>query len=137
LEKSETQSIPMIAIGRCPTSNGIQFYNPASSTFVSSIDYRFQPHVTSGLRFGFKYQPGTFIYHLEESNSIFALKFRLDSNVFVHTHSPPHLATVIGIPSYTNPDIYTVKFQDGTIAENSESSNLHELAPDLGILTKS
>jgi len=50
----------MIAIGRCPTSNGLLFYNPANSTFVSSIDYTFQPHVTSGSRFGYKYQPGTF-----------------------------------------------------------------------------
>jgi len=112
LEKFEPQSTPMIALGRCPTSNGIQFYNPANSTFVSSIDYTFQPHVTSGSRFGFRYQPGTFIYRLEESNAIFAPKFNLEANVWVHTHSPPHLATVIGIPSYTNPDIYTVKFQN-------------------------
>jgi hypothetical protein len=62
LEKFDSQSVPMIAIGRCPTSNGLQFYNPANSTFVSSIDYTFQPHVTSGSRFGYKYQPGTFIY---------------------------------------------------------------------------
>jgi len=137
LEKFESQSIPMIAIGCCPISNGLQFYNPANSTFVSSIDYTFQPHVTSGSRFGFKYQPGTFIPRLEESNSIFAPKFRLDSNVYVHMHSPPHLATVIGIPSYTNPDVYTVKFQDGTIAEYTESSNTLELAPELSGLQKS
>jgi len=132
LEKFDSQSIPMIAIGRCPTSNGLLFYNPANSTFVSSIDYTFQPHVTSGSRFGYKYQPGTFIYRLEESNSIFAPKFRLDSKVLVHTHSPPSLATIIGIPTYTSPDIYTVQFQDGTLAEYSASSNLLELAPAMG-----
>jgi hypothetical protein len=137
LKKFEYQSVPMIAIGRCPISNGLQFYNPANSTFVSSIDYTFQPHVASGSRFGFRYQPGAFIYRLEESNSIFAPKFRLDSNVYVHTHSPPHLATVIGIPSYTNPDVYTVKFQDGTIAEYTESSNILELAPELSGFQKS
>jgi len=48
LEKFAPQSIPMIAIGRCPTSNGLQFYNPMNSTFVSSIDYTFQHNVTSG-----------------------------------------------------------------------------------------
>ncbi len=42
LGKFEPQSIPMIAVGRCPNSNGIQFYNPSNGTFVSSIDYKFQ-----------------------------------------------------------------------------------------------
>jgi hypothetical protein len=31
LQKFDSKSIPMIAIGRCPHSNGIQFYNPALS----------------------------------------------------------------------------------------------------------
>jgi hypothetical protein len=53
ITKFESQSIPMIAIGRCQQSNGLQFYNPLSSTFVSSIDYKFQSNVTSGARFGF------------------------------------------------------------------------------------
>jgi hypothetical protein len=112
LEKIASQSMPMIAIGHCPTSNGLQFYNPANSTFVSSIDYTFQHHVTSGSRFGLKYQPGTLTYRLDETNTIYAPKFKLDSNVHVHTHSPPHLATVIGLPTYNNPDTYTVKFSD-------------------------
>jgi hypothetical protein len=111
--KFETQSLPMIAIGRCPNSDGIQFYNPTNGTFVSSIDYKFQHHVTSGTRFGYKYQPGTFIYHLDESNSIFAPKFPSESQVLVHTHSPPHIAKVIGLPTYDRPDVYTVVFNDG------------------------
>jgi hypothetical protein len=61
INKFESQSLPMIAIGKCPNSNGIQFFNPMNGTFVSSIDYVFQDHVTSGSRFGFKNQPGTFI----------------------------------------------------------------------------
>jgi hypothetical protein len=77
--KFDTQSLPMIAIGRCPNSNGLQFYNPTNGTFVSSIDYKFQNHVTSGTCFGYKYQLGTFIYRLDESNSIFAPKFPLES----------------------------------------------------------
>jgi hypothetical protein len=28
LNEFESQSVPMIAIGRCPNSNGLQFYNP-------------------------------------------------------------------------------------------------------------
>jgi hypothetical protein len=103
----------MIAIGRCPNSDGIQFYNPTNGTFVSSIDYKFQHHVTSGTRFGYKYQPGTFIYRLDETNSIFAPKFPLESQVLVHTHSPPHIAKVIGLPTYDRPDVYTVVFNDG------------------------
>jgi hypothetical protein len=62
LNKFEAQSVSMIAVGRCQHSNGLQFYNPATGTFVSSIDYKFQPHVTSGTKFGYQYQPGTFIY---------------------------------------------------------------------------
>jgi len=100
----------MITLGRCPTSNGLQFYNPQNGTIVSSINYKFQPHVTSGSRFGYKYQPGTFVYHLDETNIIYSPKFPLDSEVFIHTHSPPHRATIIGVPTYTNPDIYAVKY---------------------------
>jgi len=119
----------MITLGRCPTTNGLQFYNPQNGTIVSSIDYKFQPHVTSGSRFGYKYQPGTFVYRLDETNIIYSPKFPLDSEVFIHTHSPPHRATIIGVPTYTNPDIYTVKYQDGTIAEYSSSSEVLEAIP--------
>ena len=86
LSKFESQSLPMIAIGRCQNTNGIQFYNPVTGTFVSSIDCTFQSNVTSGACFGYKYQPGTFIYRLDESTTVFALKFPLDSKVLVHTH---------------------------------------------------
>ncbi len=41
----------MIAIGICPSSNGLQFYILANGTFVSSIDYKFQLHTTSGAHF--------------------------------------------------------------------------------------
>jgi len=30
----------MIAVGCCPNSTGIQFYNPSNGTLVSSIDYK-------------------------------------------------------------------------------------------------
>jgi len=117
LGKFDSQSIPMIAVGRCPVSNGLLFYNPANGTFVSSIDYRFQLNTTSGSFFGLKYQPGLFIYRLDESTSVFAPKFSLESSVYVHTHSPPSIGTAIGIPTYTSPDIYTVTFKDGSISE--------------------
>ncbi len=129
LSKFDSQSLPMITIGRCPHSDGLQFYNPESGTFVSSIDYTFQHHVTAGCRFGYKYQAGTFIYRLDESSTIFSPKFPLDTKVLVHTHSPPHVAEIVGLPSYTKPDIYTVKFQDGSVAEYSVSENVLELAP--------
>jgi len=93
------------------------FINHTNGTFVSSIDYWFQENVTSGSYFGLKYQPGTFIYRLDESNSIFAPKFELDTSVFVHTHSPPSTVTVIGIPTYNSTDIYTVVFKDGSISK--------------------
>jgi hypothetical protein len=100
LKKFEPQSTSMILLGRCPNSSGLQFYNPRNGTFVSSIDYKIQPNVTCGAHFGYKYQPGLFIYRLDESTSIFAPKFALESTVLVHTHSPPSRATVIGIPTY-------------------------------------
>jgi hypothetical protein len=56
LNKFEAQSIPMIAIGHCPNSDGLQFFNPVNGTFVSSIDYTFQQNVTSGSKFGYSYQ---------------------------------------------------------------------------------
>jgi len=102
LAKFGSQSTPMIVIGHCQNSNRLQFYNPVTGSFVSLIDYKFQPHTTSGARFGYKYQPGTFIYRLDETNSMYTPQFNLDSTVLVHTHSPPHKATVIGKPSYDN-----------------------------------
>jgi hypothetical protein len=139
LGKFEAQSIPMIAVGRCPHSNGLQFYNPANGTFVSSIDYKFQHNVTSGAHFGLQYQPGTFIYRLDESTSIFSPKFALESSVHVHTHSPPSIATIIGLPTYDNPNLYTVVFKDGSISQylddilsnvpDNESTSVKPLLP--------
>jgi len=111
----------MIGVRKCPNSTGLQFYNPANGTFCSSIDYKFQHHVTSGAYFGMHYQPGVVIYRLDETTSIFAPKFQLDSPVYVNTHSPPSIATVIGIPTYHSPDIYTVVFKDGSISEYTAS----------------
>ena len=117
LKKFEAQSIPMIAIGQCPNSNGIQFYNPANGAFESSIDYKFQPNTTSEAHFGVKYQSGTFMYRLDEAMSVFAPKFTLESSVYVCPHSPPSVATTVGIPTYDNHHIYTVAFKDGLISE--------------------
>jgi hypothetical protein len=124
LSKFESQSTPMIAVGRCPNSNGLQFFNPANETIVSSIDYTLLPHTTSGARFGYTYQPRTFIYRLDETTTVYQPKFPLDSTVLVHTHSPPHVAKVVGLPSYDRPDIYTVLFADGSISEYSDQSNI-------------
>jgi hypothetical protein len=110
LGKFDSQSVPMIAVGQCPHSNGIQFYNPSNGTFVLSINYKFQPSVTSGAFFGLKCQSGTFIYRLDKTMSIYAPKFLLDNSVYVHTHSPPSIAKVIGIPTYDKLNIYTVSF---------------------------
>ena len=40
--------------------------------------------------------------------------------MYVHTHSPPSLGKIIGIPTYQTPDIYTVVFKDGLISEYTE-----------------
>jgi hypothetical protein len=120
----------MITLGCCPHSDGLQFFNPINGTIVSSIDYVFQPHITSGARFGYKYQSGTFIYRLDETTTMHAPSFPLDSQVLIHTHSPPHVATVIGIPSYSRPDIYIVRFKDNSIAEYSTLDNILEAVPD-------
>jgi hypothetical protein len=121
LGKFESQSTPMIVVGKCPNSTGHQFYNPSTGAFVSSIDYKLQSNVTSGLFFGLKYQPGVFIYRIDESNTIFAPTYQLDSSVYIYTHSPPSLAKVIGIPTYRSPDIYIVLFPDGSISKYSSS----------------
>jgi hypothetical protein len=120
LGKFDSQSVPMIAVGRCTNSYGLLFYNPANSTFVSSVDYKFQLNTTSGAHFGYKYQSGTFFYRLDETNSIFSPKFAIDSMVYVHTHLPPPKAKIIGLPTYDSPNVYTVAFKDGSLSEYSE-----------------
>jgi len=67
----------MIAVGCCANSNSIQFYNPANGTFVSSVDFKIQHNVTSGAYFGLRYQPGVFIYRLDESTMISPRNFPL------------------------------------------------------------
>jgi len=94
-----------------------------------SIDYKFQLHFTSGNHFGYKYQPGTFFYRLDELTTIFTMKYALDSEILIHTHSPPHRAKIIGLPSYDCPDVYTVVFSDVSISIYSDSSNLLEAIP--------
>jgi len=108
LSQFDSQSIPMIAVGRCPNSDGLQFLNPANGTIISSFDYTFLHRTTSGTHFGYTYQPGTFIYRLDETTTIHQPKFALDSTVLIHTHSPPRVAKIIGLPSYDRPDVYTV-----------------------------
>jgi len=128
LGKFEAQSFPMIAVGRCSNSNGLLFYNPANGTFVSPIDYKFLLNVTSGAHFGYKYQSGTFLYRLDDSNSIFAPKFALETQVYVHTHSPPSLATIIGILTNQSLDVCTVVLKDSLLSEYTE--DLLSLAPE-------
>jgi hypothetical protein len=82
-----------------------------------SIDYKFQLHTTSGTYFNYKYQAGTFLYRINETTSIYAPMFNIDSQVLVHTHSPPSIAKVISIPTYQSPNIYTVAFRDGSVSE--------------------
>jgi hypothetical protein len=127
--KFDSQSILMITLGKCPHSDGLQFFNPINGTIVSSIDYKFQPNVTSGTRFGYTYQAGMCLYRLDETTNMYAPSFPLDSTVLVNTHSSPHVAKIIGTPSYTRPDIYTVRFKDDSIAEYSIQDNVLEIAP--------
>ena len=48
--------------------------------------------------------------------------------MLVHTHSPPSIAKVIGIPTYQNPNVYTVAFQDGSVSKYTK--DLLSKAPD-------
>ncbi len=66
---------------------------------------------------------------MDESTTVYAPKFKLDSKVLVHTHSPPHVATVIGLPTYHRPDIYTVSYPDWSIMEYSDKDNILEAIP--------
>jgi hypothetical protein len=63
-------SLKVAADGHCPNSSGLQFYNPADGTLISSIVYKLQSNFTSGARFGYQYQPGTFIHQLDESTTL-------------------------------------------------------------------
>jgi hypothetical protein len=78
LGKFTSQNIPMIAVGRCPNSTGLLFCNPVNSTFISSIDYKFQPHTTSGAHFGYKYQSGTFFIDWMRQIQFFPQSFLLN-----------------------------------------------------------
>jgi hypothetical protein len=64
---------------------------------------------------------------LDETSTIFTPQLQLDAAVLVNTQSPPHPATIIGLPSYDKPNIYTVSFPDDSIAEYS--TDLIESAP--------
>jgi len=70
----------MIAVGHCPISDGLQFFKPANGKLVSSIDYTLLSYSTSGALFGYQYQPGLFIYRLDEPTYIFKQKLYLDAD---------------------------------------------------------
>jgi hypothetical protein len=126
---------------QCPSHGLHSSFN--TGLFIVFPEFRtkdkFQHNVTSGAHFGLQYQPGTFIYRLDESTSIFSPKFALESSVHVHTHSPPSIATIIGLPTYDNPNLYTVVFKDGSISQylddilsnvpDNESTSVKPLLP--------
>jgi len=74
-----------------------------------------------------------FVYQLDESTSIFTPKFPLDLEVLIHSHSPPHVAKIVGIPSYERPHIYTVLYSDGSISEYSDKDNILEDVPTINV----
>ncbi len=53
----------------------------------------------------------------------------------MNTHSPPSIGTIIGIPTYSTPDVYTVKFKDDSIYEYT--ADLLSAAPSYNISTTS
>jgi hypothetical protein len=67
---------------------GLLFFNPANGTFISSIDYKFQHHVTSGSYFGIKIilHPQAFLhldyYHPELRGELAILSFSIVKNVY-------------------------------------------------------
>jgi hypothetical protein len=71
------------------------------------------------------------MYRLDDSTSVFTPKIYLDLTVLFHTHSPPHIATITGIPTYEHPDVYTVVFHDSSITEYTDSNNILEALPEL------
>jgi len=50
--------------------------------------------------------------------------------ILVHTHSPPHTATIVGLPSYDQPEVYTVSFLNGSLAEYPGNAGLLEAMSD-------
>ena len=74
-----------------------------------------------------------FVYQLDESTSIFTPKFPLDLEVLIHSHSPPHVAKIVGIPSYERPHIYTVLYLDGSISEYSDKYIILEAVPTINV----
>jgi len=57
---------------------------------------------------------------------MFFPKFPLESTVLAHPHSPPHQNTIIGVPTYLHPNIYTIKYSDGSISEYSDTDGILE-----------
>jgi hypothetical protein len=67
--KWQPQSLKCIAVGRCPTSNGILFYHPPSKqTLTCSDGYKFDMFSPSGLQFNLKFDSG-FIFSTESTRA--------------------------------------------------------------------
>ena len=56
--------------------------------------------------------------------------------MLIHTHSPPHVAKIVGIPSYDRPHNYTVLYSDGSISEYSDQDNILEAAPTINVTSQ-
>jgi hypothetical protein len=67
--KWQPQSLKCIAVGRCPTSNGILFYHPPSKQTLTCGDgYKFDTFSPSGLQFNLKFDSG-FIFSTESTRA--------------------------------------------------------------------
>ena len=111
-ETLHCQSLRVIVIGRCNTSNCVEFYHPPSKQILRSTVYKLDPTLAAGPIFNLRYDGGLFFntYHNEADIHLQATH-TLDSMVYIKINNTPEqyiAAKVIGIPT-DGSNVYTLQ----------------------------
>ena len=110
--KFTTHSVPVIVVGKSPTTDGYLCWCPSTGSTLTTVDLVFDPTIAAGPYFNYSYTP-TIFRSKSRGHADPAPLYRPASTVYPTTMPPGTSATVIDIPSPTESN-YAVALSDGT-----------------------
>jgi hypothetical protein len=118
---TQAHTLQGIAVGRCPKSNGLEFYNPSTRSIYTTADYRLDPGRHTINEFGLKYDGGIFVGLYSNNSSPVAEPYPPGTRLrFQHPTKPLQSGTITAIPLGTATpltpcdDKYLITLDDGS-----------------------
>ena len=136
--KFKTQTLKMICVGKCPKSDSILFYHPASKQLLSDADgHRFDNFSPSGPQFDLKYDGSLVMSRKSDLPTHQQLAHELNDSIFVKTNNKYSKATILTIPINDDEDTYTVQHKDTGKIEQVPQEDLVDHDPTTPISDES